>query len=285
MDLNFLVGPVFQEDSDIAGAFIASKAFNKMEVGLDDTEMLLGPVETYPNALPAQETSTNVDPRRLSSTSSGDGITNNTPIESNKPATPASRRRAADPEIIQKVEAVVQQIVRSLQQEEGKVWISLRSRKRPGTSPSAQSSSRSPAQDQYKLSFPGETPEEAWRFSTAGLVEAVCSRTSSMLTCSPAVVLRILELIHEALVNDAVVSKRWANMRQPGGIFAVSMLTVSRCRNIYYKDPELFRSQKVVDRYVDILSHTFGIQRAALNVVSTFAFLLFATLRLTHMND
>ena len=39
-------------------------------------------------------------------------------------------------------------------------------------------------------------------------------------------------------------------------------------RNIYYKDPELFRSQKVVDRYVDILSYTLGVQRAALNVVS-----------------
>ncbi|KAI4091532.1 MAG: hypothetical protein LQ339_008103 [Xanthoria mediterranea] len=197
-----------------------------MEVGREDSEMLLGPVETYPDALPAQETSTNEDvvPRRLSGTSSGGGITNNTPIESNNPATSASRRRAADPEIIQKVEAVVQQIVRSLQQEEGKVWISLRSRKRPGTSPSAQSS-RSPAQDQYKLSFPGDTPEEAWRFT---------------------VVLRILELIHETLVNDAVVSKR----------------------NIYYKDPELFKSQKVVDRYVDVLSHTFGIQRAALNVTA-----------------
>ena len=267
------MGPAFQEDSDIAGAFIAPIAFNKMEVGLEDSEMLLGPVETYPDALPAQETSTNEDvvPRRLSSTSSGVGITQNTPIESNKPSTSASRRRAADPEILQKVEAVVQQIVRSLQQEEGKVWISLRSRKRTGTSPSAHSS-RSPAQDHYKLSFPGETPEEAWRFSTAGLVEAVCSRTSSMLTCSPAVVLRILELIHETLVNDAVVSKRWANKRQADGPFAVSMLTVSRCRNIYYKDPELFKSQKVVDRYVDILSHTFGIQRAALNVVSTFAF-------------
>ena len=41
-----------------------------------------------------------------------------------------------------------------------------------------------------------------------------------------------------------------------------------RCRNIYYKDPELFKSQTVVDRYVDILAYTFGIHRAALNVVS-----------------
>ncbi|KAL8781950.1 MAG: hypothetical protein Q9213_005789 [Squamulea squamosa] len=54
---------------------------------------------------------------------------------------------------------------------------------------------------------------------------------------------------------------------------------MSRHRNIYYKDAELFKSQKVVDRYVDILSYTFGIQRADLNVakgypdISTRAFL------------
>ncbi|KAI4265710.1 MAG: hypothetical protein L6R38_009229 [Xanthoria sp. 2 TBL-2021] len=195
-----------------------------MEVGLEDSEMLLGPVETYADALPSQEnpTNENVAPLKLSSTSSEHGTASNTSIESNKPSTSASRRRVADPETLQKVEAVVHQIVRSLQQEDDNVSISLKSQKRPGTSPSA-ISSRSPAHGQYKLSFPGETPEEAWRFT---------------------VVLRILELIHEALVNDVVVSKR----------------------NIYYKDPELFKSQKVVDRYVDILSYTFGIQRAALNV-------------------
>lgn len=40
-------------------------------------------------------------------------------------------------------------------------------------------------------------------------------------------------------------------------------------RNIYYKDPALFRSQSVVDRYIDIVAYTLGVQRAALNVVSS----------------
>lgn len=40
-------------------------------------------------------------------------------------------------------------------------------------------------------------------------------------------------------------------------------------RNIYYKDPALFRSQNVVDRYIDIVAYTLGVQRAALNVVSS----------------
>lgn len=51
-----------------------------------------------------------------------------------------------------------------------------------------------------------------------------------------------------------------------------SLLIVCGYRNIYYKDPELFKSQKVVDRYVDILSYTFGLQRAALHVVSLLAY-------------
>lgn len=38
-------------------------------------------------------------------------------------------------------------------------------------------------------------------------------------------------------------------------------------RNIYYHDPDLFKSQKIVDKYVDIFAYTFGVPRAALNVV------------------
>ena len=180
-----------------------------MELGLEDSEMLLGPVENYLNTSHSQKTTPSEDiaPWELPSSSPGPENAGNTSTGSNKPSKATSRRRLADPETIQKVEAVVQQIVHSLQHEDDNITISLRSQKRPGTSPSA-NSSRSPAQNHYKLSFPGETPEEAWRFSTTGLVETVCRRTSSMLTCSPAVVLRILDLIHEALVNDVVVSKR-----------------------------------------------------------------------------
>ncbi|KAL8689390.1 MAG: hypothetical protein Q9218_004927 [Villophora microphyllina] len=159
---------------------------------------------------------------------------------------PLPRRRVADPETIRKVETIVDRISQSLQTEDESVSIALRSKQRSGTATSLPSQAPS-SRTQYQLSFPGKTPQEAWRFSTAGLAETVCRRTTAMLTCHPAVVLRILELVHEALVNNVVVSKR----------------------NIYYKDPELFKSQKVVDRYVDILSYTFGIQRHGLNV-STF---------------
>ncbi|KAL8871465.1 MAG: hypothetical protein Q9174_002708 [Haloplaca sp. 1 TL-2023] len=166
-----------------------------------------------------------------------------------------ARRRIADPEVIEKIETVVLNILQSLQRQDDEISITLKTRQQSQNQSSSQSSRFLRAT--YKLSYPGATPEEAWRFSRTELVEKVCQRTSSMLTCSPAVVHRILELIHEALIDNVVVSKR-----RP--------ILINRLRrNIYYKDPELFKSQKVVDRYVDILSYTFGVQRAALNVIAT----------------
>lgn len=36
---------------------------------------------------------------------------------------------------------------------------------------------------------------------------------------------------------------------------------------MFYRDPELFMKQAVVDRYVDDLAYTLGVERDALNVV------------------
>lgn len=36
---------------------------------------------------------------------------------------------------------------------------------------------------------------------------------------------------------------------------------------MFYRDPELFIKQSVVDRYVDDLAYTLGVERDALNVV------------------
>ncbi|KAL8858563.1 MAG: hypothetical protein Q9178_004857 [Gyalolechia marmorata] len=143
-----------------------------MEVELGESEMLLGTVDTCPDGASPQikAASKYVAPSDSSSTSPGHETAGNAPIESSNPSKYASRRRAADPETIRKVEEVVHQIVRSLQQEDNNLSIALRTRKRPGNSPPA-SKSQSLGHDQYKLSFPGKTPEEAWRFSTAELTE------------------------------------------------------------------------------------------------------------------
>ncbi|KAL8975266.1 MAG: hypothetical protein Q9197_000522 [Variospora fuerteventurae] len=98
------------------------------------------------------------------------------------------------------------------------------------------------SKDYYKISFPGRSSQEARRFSRAAFTEA--------------------------LYKDRHDEKHWGDD--------------GRYRNIYYKDPELFQSQKVVDRYVDILAYTFGIQRAALNVTAAAKGLIAGTYHLTY---
>ena len=43
----------------------------------------------------------------------------------------------------------------------------------------------------------------------------------------------------------------------------------SQIRDIYYRDPTLFKRQAIVDRYVDDIAHTCGVTRADLHVVSS----------------
>ncbi|KAF2179806.1 DNA topoisomerase IV, alpha subunit [Zopfia rhizophila CBS 207.26] len=74
-----------------------------------------------------------------------------------------------------------------------------------------------------EITFPGSTPQEAWRFT---------------------VLIRILELVHSGLVDNVIMTKR----------------------DLYYRHPDLFIKQSVVDRYVDDLACTLGVSRALLNV-------------------
>ncbi|EPE33517.1 DNA topoisomerase IV, alpha subunit [Glarea lozoyensis ATCC 20868] len=93
-----------------------------------------------------------------------------------------------------------------------------------------------------KITFPSRNPKEAWKFSAFFF-------TDGELNCcsyGTAALLRILELSHEALVTGVVTTKR----------------------DIYYRDPELFVKQAVVDRYVDDIAYTLGVERDALNVVA-----------------
>ena len=60
------------------------------------------------------------------------------------------------------------------------------------------------------------------------------------------VLLRIIELVHGGLVDNTIMTKR----------------------DIYYKHPDLFMKQAVVDRYVDDLACTLGISRSQLNVTA-----------------
>ncbi|APA06045.1 hypothetical protein sscle_01g008150 [Sclerotinia sclerotiorum 1980 UF-70] len=58
--------------------------------------------------------------------------------------------------------------------------------------------------------------------------------------------LRIVTLSHEALVTGNIITKR----------------------DMYYRDPELFTKQAIVDRFVDDIAYTLGLKRDAMNVVA-----------------
>lgn len=75
---------------------------------------------------------------------------------------------------------------------------------------------------------------------------------------------------HDALVTGIVTTKRSEYQRSNAAL--KQLLTVYR--DIYYRDPELFLKQAVVDRYVDDIAYTFGVNRDALNVVSLPSFVL-----------
>ena len=77
-----------------------------------------------------------------------------------------------------------------------------------------------------------------------------------------AVVIRILELMHEALRTGAVISKR--SLPQHLAFLHLA----DGHRDIYYRDPALFASQACVDRYVDDIAYSFSVPRSHLNVTA-----------------
>lgn len=84
-----------------------------------------------------------------------------------------------------------------------------------------------------------------------------------------AVVLRILELMHDALINNVTLSKRFVECQLIYNRYA------DRRSDIYYRDPALFGCQTHVDRYVDDIACTLGISRSALNVTAVAKGLVF----------
>lgn len=83
------------------------------------------------------------------------------------------------------------------------------------------------------------------------------------------VLYRIVGIIYEGLASGVVISKRYCDLRMLSALNADVECTYTPwwSRYIYYQDPALFKTQRVVDRYVDILAYTFEVPRTALNVV------------------
>jgi hypothetical protein len=72
--------------------------------------------------------------------------------------------------------------------------------------PTSSSANSSALQRTQVSSFPGNSAQEAWRFS---IFYRKANFTHDLLMKDAAVILRLLGLIHEALVKDIVVTKRY----------------------------------------------------------------------------
>ena len=109
--------------------------------------------------------------------------------------------RSGDPLVIAAIEKMIERVVEGLKAEED-LCIGLKI-KRPPAAPAEAGGSYSIAHNKLKLL--GRNEQEAWRFSKDLSDCELFNPLKGVL----AVVLRILDLIHEALIGNVVVSKRY----------------------------------------------------------------------------
>lgn len=108
----------------------------------------------------------------------------------------------------------------------------------------------------YHLEFPASTDQKNHKFSTFEHLSNIATFTDYLKIV---VYLKILTIINELLRTNKIVTKR----------------------DIFYNEKALFRTQYVVDRAVDHIALSLGIERQALNIVASPKGLIYADLTLT----
>lgn len=114
--------------------------------------------------------------------------------------------RPGNPDVICKIEAVFESLATDL--EDGTKSLSISLKERPGLRSTMGSAVISAGSRSRRISFPGRTVEEGWRFGMSGVHLKKRSHPLDMLTRYLAVLIRILGLVHEALVNNVITTKR-----------------------------------------------------------------------------
>lgn len=105
--------------------------------------------------------------------------------------------------VIEQVESVFDNIANSLN---NGFTLSIMIRAKPSSMMNSRGRIRKTAL--RAISFPGKTPKEAWRFSISLTYNCLSDLTNSLA----AVLIRILEIIHEALSKGNIVTKRWCGL-------------------------------------------------------------------------
>lgn len=131
-----------------------------------------------------------------------------------------------------------------------------------------------------KIRYPSKCPTEAWRFGMSRTLNPyrVTGTDNPQLhyvvSSSYHTKLWLLELSLPKGCHPTQISSGHFDPTYPASMLHIfqykgsCMLTCMLHRDIFYREPELFKKQSVVDRYVDDIAYTFDVNRSALHVVN-----------------
>lgn len=194
--------------------------------------------------------------------------------------------------VISKIEDIFESIADSILNQKQDLSILLKTRQRPGNQNTR--TQNASTKGQYEVRYPSRSPQEAWKFGefiTCTIVDH--AQNHSRLTQNPRAFTRSLgygrryykKVLGAISFFKSYLPSSWfyfISHFQTFQRFQSFILLFSNyscdtiCglrltivyRDIYYRDPELFMKQAVVDRYVGDLAYTLGVERDALNVAS-----------------
>lgn len=188
--------------------------------------------------------------------------------------------------VISKIEDIFESISDGILQEKHEVVISLKTRRKPRKQNIR--AQNGPAKEQNEVRFPSRSPQEAWKFSEfRGHTALTSAHRLSRLAQNPRdftrgfgrgycyykKVLSTISLRHAVFCIHCFCSSFYQILQililSSSVALGFCLLLTSCHRDIYYRDPELFMKQEVVDRYLGDLAYTMGVERDALNVVCT----------------
>lgn len=90
-----------------------------------------------------------------------------------------------------------------------------------------------------------------------------------LIQYAPARIVLILQLAHDALVSNTVLTKR--SVTSAAMLKLIQKWLTLVFRSIFYQHQDLFETQKVVDQLVDDIAITLNLDRGDLNIVSMCA--------------
>jgi hypothetical protein len=108
--------------------------------------------------------------------------------------------------VVNQIETIFEQQIDAITSKDQQLSVTVKSR-------TSQRASQKPIVEHHgcdlnsrTFRFPGKTEKDAWRYSQLRVNFAF--RLFILTKLSPAVIIRILELVHDALVNDVTITKR-----------------------------------------------------------------------------